>query len=301
MLNCTKQFYVKSYTFLKYELKGKTMRITHEQKESFKKYLIESEHSRSTVSKYMHDISCFEFFAGESNITKQLVLEYKNSLNVKYEISSANSMLAALNAFFRFLGWNDCIVRQFHIQKKAYCDESKELTRKEYERLLKTASKKGNTRLYLLLQTICGTGIRVSELSYFTVEAVRKGRIDIMCKGKARTIFIVVKLKEKLLHYAKQCNIKSGRIFITKSGKSMNRSNIWREMKKLCEEAGVLAKKVFPHNLRHLFARAFYEIEKDISKLADLLGHSSIETTRIYIISSGEEHRRKMENMRLII
>lgn len=277
------------------------MKITFEEKELFKKYLAENERSNATISKYMHDICCFEAFADGKEITKQLVLDYKNSLNNKYEISSANSMLAAINAFFRFLGWDYCVVKQFHMQKKAYCDESKELTRKEYERLLKTAFEKGNMRLYLLLQTICGTGIRVSELHYFTVEAIRKGKVVIICKGKTRTIFIVSKLKEKLLKYAKHCKIEDGVIFKTRSGKAMNRSNIWREMKKLCAEAGVQAKKVFPHNLRHLFARAFYEIEKDLSKLADLLGHSSIETTRIYIISTGAEHRKKMENMRLII
>ncbi len=276
-------------------------KINNEAKQLFKKHLTENEKSKATISKYMHDIERFDSFASGRNVDKNLVIDYKNKLSKNYEISSANSMLAALNAFFRFLSWNDLVIKRFHIQKKVYCDESKELSKEEYVRLLNAAKIKGNNRLFLVLETICGTGIRVSELSYFTVEAVHRGTAVITCKGKTRTIFIVPKLKEKLLRYAQKCGIASGSIFITKSGKPINRSNIWREMKKLCKLAGVFAKKVFPHNLRHLFARTFYKMEKDIAKLADVLGHSSIDTTRIYIISTGAEHRRQMENMRLII
>lgn len=210
-------------------------------------------------------------------------------------------MLAALNTFLRFAGWPDCTVKQFKIQKKAFCSEEKELSKAEYLSLVKTAENQNNKRLSLLIQTICGTGIRVSEVEYITIEAARRGEAIVSCKGKTRRVFIVSALRRKLIQYTKEHGIKSGMIFVTKNGKAMNRSNIWAEMKKLCEEAGVSSNKVFPHNLRHLFARTFYGIEKDVAKLADILGHSNINTTRIYIISTGAEHRRKMENMRLII
>ena len=164
-----------------------------------------------------------------------------------------------------------------------------------------TAKQKGNERLNLILQTICGTGIRVSELQYITVEAVKNREATVSLKGKTRSVFLVKELRKKLIRYAAKQNIQSGAVFITRTGKPMNRTNIWREMKGLCKQAGVNPKKVFPHNLRHLFARTFYGIEKDIAKLADILGHSSINTTRIYIISTGSEHRRRMEHMRLII
>ena len=187
------------------------------------------------------------------------------------------------------------------MQKKAFCSEDKELTRAEYVRLVNTAKEKGNERLNLRLQTICGTGIRVSELQFITVEAVRKCEAVVSCKNKTRTVFIVRELQKKLLNHIKSKGITTGCIFITKSGKPMSRCNIWSEMKALCEQAGVSPDKVFPQNLRHLFARTFYGIEKDIVKLADILGHSSINTTRIYIITTGAEHKRKMEIMRLII
>ena len=210
-------------------------------------------------------------------------------------------MLASLNSLFAFLGWNDCKVKVIKIQRQIYCPEEKELTKAEYVRLINAAKYKKNERLSLLIQTICGTGIRVSELEYITVETVRRGEATVSCKGKTRSVFIVKDLKKKLLRYAAEQEIKSGMIFVTKSGKPINRTNIWREMKALCKDANVNTQKVFPHNLRHLFARTFYGIEKDIAKLADILGHSSINTTRIYIISTGMEHRRRMENMHLII
>ena len=187
------------------------------------------------------------------------------------------------------------------MQKKAYCSENEELTKAEYLSLVRTADDKRNERLSLLIQTICGTGIRVSEVSFITVEAARQGEATVYCKGKRRTVFIVSALRKKLLRYAKEHDIRSGMIFVTKSGKAMNRSNIWREMKELCKQSGVSPNKVFPHNLRHLFARTFYGIEKDIAKLADILGHSNINTTRIYIISTGAEHKHRMESMRLIL
>ena len=210
-------------------------------------------------------------------------------------------MLASLNSLFAFLGWVDCKVKSIKLQRQIYCSEEKELTKAEYMRLVNTARQKGNERLNLLIQTICGTGIRVSELQFITAEAVKSGEATVSLKGKTRSVFIVRDLQTKLLRYAAEQKISSGSIFTTRNGKPMNRTNIWREMKSLCEQAGVNPKKVFPHNLRHLFARTFYGIEKDIAKLADILGHSSINTTRIYIITTGNEHRQRMENMQLII
>ena len=275
--------------------------ITNQTINSFKNHLIENEKATATIEKYMRDIQRVVEDATDKPLDKPLVLEYKTSLEQTYAIRSANSMLAALNSFFRFLGWHDLCVKQFKVQKEAYCSEEKELTKAEYTALVRTAEQKKNERLSLVVQTICGTGIRVSELQSITVEAVRKGEAIVSCKGKTRKIFIVSALRKKLLRYATEQNINSGIIFVTKSGKPLDRSNIWREMKSLCEQAGVSPGKVFPHNLRHLFPRTFYGIEKDIAKLADILGHSNINTTRIYIITTGAEHQRRMENMRLII
>lgn len=275
--------------------------ITNSMIEEFESYLRSDEKSENTIEKYLRDVRAFCVFADTKEIYKAVVMEFKTSLVENYEITSANSMIAAVNAFLRFMGWVDCCIKQFKVQKKAFCSEEKELTKAEYIRLVNTAKEKGNERLNLILQTICGTGIRVSELQFITEEAVRKGEAVVTCKNKTRTVFIVRELQKKLLSYIKTKGITTGCIFITKSGKPLSRCNIWREMKALCEQAGVSPDKVFPHNLRHLFARTFYGIEKDIAKLADILGHSNINTTRIYIITTGAEHKRKMENMRLII
>ncbi len=269
--------------------------------QEFEVYLREEERSASTVGKYLHDVRCFAAFVGDGEIDKQSVLEYKTLLGEGYAVSSANSMLAALNAFLRFCGWQDLCVKRFKMQRQTYCPEEKELTRSEYIRLLMAARRKGNERLYLILQTICGSGIRVSELQYITVEALKKGEAIVNCKGKNRRIFIVSDLKKKLLRYVKEQKISKGAVFVTRGGKSVSRNYIWKEMKTLCKDANVSPSKVFPHNLRHLFARTFYSIEKDIAKLADILGHASINTTRIYIVTTGAEHKRKMEHMRLIL
>ena len=269
--------------------------------EEFKKYLILQEKSQATVEKYIRDVVTFVKFIGDMNITKEIVIAYKEYLKGNYAVRSVNSMLASINSLFIFLGWHNLKVKSLKLQQQVFCLEEKELTKAEYTRLCKTAQRKHNERLNLILQTICGTGIRVSELQFITVEATRNGEAVVSLKGKTRSVFIVKELKKKLLSYAVKQNIKSGMIFITRKGKPISRTNIWREMKDLCEEANVNPQKVFPHNLRHLFARVFYSIEKDIAKLADILGHSSINTTRIYIISTGTEHRRRMENMRLII
>ena len=269
--------------------------------ENFRKNLELQEKSTSTIEKYIRDVKAFSVYAENVAITKEKVIAYKKYLGNNYAVRSVNSMLASINSLFSFLGWHDLRVKSLKLQQQVFCPEEKELTKAEYARLCKTAERKHNERLNLILQTICGTGIRVSELQFITVEAVKNGEAIVNCKAKTRAVFIVKELKQKLLRYAAEQNIKSGMIFVTRTGKPISRTNIWREMKDLCEEANVNPKKVFPHNLRHLFARVFYGIEKDIAKLADILGHSSINTTRIYIISTGTEHRKRMENMRLIL
>ena len=276
--------------------------LTEHQITEFAAFLKNEEKSENTMGKYIRDIRAFAAYVGDAEITKETVITYKNNLRSQnYAVRSINSMLASINSFFSFLGWEDLKVKSIKLQRQIYCPEEKELTKAEYMRLVNAARQKGNERLNLLIQTICGTGIRVSELQYITVEAVRCGEAVVSLKGKTRSVFLVRELQKKLLRYAAEQKITTGAIFITRSGKPMSRTNIWREMKCLCEQAGVNPQKVFPHNLRHLFARTFYGIEKDIAKLADILGHSSINTTRIYIISTGNEHRKHMEYMRLII
>ena len=276
--------------------------LTEKMVADFSAYLKSEEKSENTIEKYLRDVRAFAEYLGGAEVTKEAVIAYKSKLLAEsYAVRSINSMLASLNGLFSFLGWTDCRVKSIKLQRQIYCPEEKELTKAEYMRLVNTAKQKGNERLNLILQTICGTGIRVSELQYITVEAVKCGEAIVSLKGKTRTIFIVRELQKKLLRYAAEQGISSGTIFITRTGRPLSRTNIWREMKGLCEQAGVNPQKVFPHNLRHLFARVFYGIEKDIAKLADILGHSSINTTRIYIISTGDEHRRRMEYMRLIL
>ena len=275
--------------------------LTQEIISDYNENLILEERSSATVEKYIRDVKAFSAFMNGAEITKETVIAYKKHLQESYAVRSVNSMLASINSLFAFLGWHEFKVKSIKLQQQIYCPEEKELTKAEYARLCRTAERNHNERLNLILQTICGTGIRVSELQYITVEAVKLGEATVSCKAKTRSVFIVKELQKKLLRYAAEQNIKSGMIFITRTGKPISRTNIWREMKALCNEAGVNPQKVFPHNLRHLLARVFYGIEKDIAKLADILGHSSINTTRIYIISTGTEHRRRMENMRLII
>ena len=263
--------------------------------------LQEAEKSAATMEKYLHHVRQFVAHDAGRRIDKALVLEYKTRLGKLYAPSSANAALAAVNGFLRFWGFESCCVRPFKVQKKLYCPEEKELTREEYVRLVRAAKEKSSERLALLLEAICATGIRVSELQFITVEAVSQGEAIVTCKGKTRTVFLPAALQKKLRRYIQGQKIQSGSVFITRTGKPMNRSNIWREMKALCERANVAPSKVFPHSLRHLFARTFYSIDHDVAKLADILGHSNINTTRIYIITTGAEHRRKMETMRLVI
>lgn len=267
---------------------------------AFRDNLILEEKSIYTTEKYLRDVCAFFRFAGEKPVTKELVMDYKKALvGAGYAVCSVNSMLASVNSLLSFLGWDDCKVKNLRVQRQTYCAEEKELSKAEYLRLLKASGK--NTQLNLVLQTICGTGIRVSELRYFTVEAVQHGRITVSCKSKTRTILVPGKLKNLLLNYARQHRITAGPILLGRNGKPLDRSSIWRQMKQLCKSADVAPSKVFPHNLRKLFARTFYGIEKDIAKLADILGHSSINTTRIYIMTTGAEHRRKIERLGLVI
>ena len=272
--------------------------ITQPLLSAFHQHLRDSERASATIEKYLRDVTAFSLYIGDSAITKESLIDYKQHLQDSYAPASVNSMLSALNHFFIWCGW-ELHVKALKIQHKLFRDEEKELSKEEYLRLLDAAWNKSE-RLWLLIQTIGSTGIRVSELQYITVEAAKKGRTDIQCKGKTRTILLPLDLRKELIRYAKLHGIKNGPIFLTKTGRVMNRSNIWRALKSLCEAAGVLASKVFPHNLRHLFATTFYEAAKDIARLADVLGHSSINTTRIYIATSGQFHSQIIEGLGLI-
>ena len=267
----------------------------------FKKHLIEQERSQYTIDKYIHDTRIFLEFVNNRNINKELVIEFKSFLGERYATSSANSMLAAVNKFLQFIGFTNLRVKPFKIQRVLFVSEEKELCRDEYICLLEAAKRQKNERLMLIVETICATGIRVSELKFITVESVSAGRAEIKCKGKFRTVFLPPKLCKLLKKYIRKQKITAGAVFITRNGKQLDRSNIWRDMKKLCSLTSVSPQKVFPHNLRHLFARTYYSLEKDLSRLADILGHSNINTTRIYTIESGHIHARQIERLNLVI
>ena len=269
--------------------------------EEFRSYLIEGEKSPATVEKYLRDVQHFFCHMNGRPVTKQAVLEYKVYLGETYAVASANSMLASVNVLLRHLGWHDLCVKQLKHQRQAFAPEQKEITRAEYQRLVATAYVQGNNRLGLILQTICATGIRVSELPFITVEAAKRGEAVVHCKGKTRTVLLVKELRTKLLRYAKERGVRTGALFVTRSGRPISRTAVWREMKALCRGAKVAPSKVFPHNLRHLFARAFYDVKKDIAALADVLGHSSINTTRIYLTTTCTAHRKQLERMALLV
>lgn len=275
--------------------------LTMEQIITYRTWLAAEEKSAGTIEKYLRDIySFFRWLNGEA-VSKERALDWKAYLLERgYAPVTINSMLSAVNSLLHFLGWDDCRVKFLKIQRRLFREEQRVLTRAEYERLLETARSLGRERLALLMETICATGIRVSEVRYITVEAVQRGRAEITLKGKIRTILIPNKLCRKLLKYAKKQKTASGEIFLTKGGMSLSRKQLWAEMKSLCKRAGVEPSKVFPHNLRHLFATVFYRACKDIVKLADVLGHSSIETTRIYLVTSGLEHARQLERLGLV-
>lgn len=276
-------------------------RMTRKQIVQFRNKLIEGEKSTATVKKYLRDVELFFDFVNGRRVTKEIAIDYKTHLKERYKPTSVNSMLASINGFFREMNWRECMVKALKVQRQAFRSKERELTKEEYFRLLKAAKERKNTRLYLLMQTICATGIRISELQFITVEALQSGRALVSLKGKTRTVLIPTALCRALRRYAKENGIHSGSVFISRNGRPLDRSNVLHEMKDLCEAAGVNRRKVFPHNLRHLFACMFYQAEKDLSRLADLLGHSNINTTRIYVSVSGEEQARKIEQLGLIL
>lgn len=268
----------------------------------YRLYLLEMEKSTATIEKYLRDIRKFSSWLGsDREVTKERVIKYKHALTERYKTSSVNSMLVALNMYFRYLGWEECCVRGLKCQQQMFIGSRKELKQEEYLRLVETALQKGQEQIALVMETIASTGIRISELRYITVEAVQQGCANVNCKGKSRQVFIVKELRKKLSKYLKQKKIKSGPIFLSQKGNPLDRSNVWTKMKKIAEIAGVNTEKVFPHNLRHLFARAYYHKNKDIFYLADILGHASVNTTRIYTRTAGENHLRILEKLKLVI
>ena len=274
--------------------------ITDDLIEKFKDFLINEEKASATLEKYMRDVKAFSEWTSGSKLDKRKVLDYKEYLIGKFAPASVNSVLSSLNSFFEFNNWYEMKVKMLKIQKQIFAQKDKELSKAEYERLLDAAKAKSNQRLYLLMQTICSSGIRVSELQHVTFEAIKLGKATINCKGKVRIVILPKELCRMLTEYAKAKKITSGSVFITKTGKPLDRSTIWKMMKALCESAKVSKCKVFPHNLRHLFARTFYTLQKDIVRLADILGHSSVNTTRIYTMENGEIHRRQIQKLGLL-
>lgn len=276
-------------------------KITVTMLDDFREYLFSEEKSGATISKYLHDVKAFVKWLHSRDITKRLVLEYKAYLVSTFAPASVNSMLSSLNAFFCYNGENHFRVKLLKIQQHMFMSKEKELSKSEYQRLLDAAKRKENSRLYFVMQTICSTGIRVSELRYITVEAVQSGQAQINCKGKLRRVILPKKLCKMLSQYIKERKIQSGSVFVTRNGNPLDRSNICHDMKKLCESAHVSEQKVFPHNLRHLFARTYYSVQKDVVRLADILGHSNINTTRIYTMETGEVHRAQIQRLGLLI
>ena len=275
--------------------------LTNQQLRSFQQQLAMEERELGTIEKYMREVKKFALWQGRRKVTKETVSEWKEQLRQSgYKPETVNGKLSAVNKFLSCMGWGECCVKYLKIQRRLFRSTGRELTKDEYTRLVETAQSLGKTRLALLIETICATGIRVSEVKYITAEALRAGRADISLKGKIRTVLLPGKLCRKLQKYAKKQKITSGEVFLTRSGKGVSRRQIWAEMKGLCKDAGVAPTKVFPHNLRHLFARTFYRVSRDVAKLADVLGHSSIETTRIYLISTGAEHVRQLDRLGLI-
>ena len=275
--------------------------MTAESLSAFEQYLKTEERSDATIEKYLRDARQFAAWLRGRAVTKEVAASWKEHLvEQSYDAGTVNGKLAALNAFFRFADWEDCRVKSLKRQRRVFREQKRELTQDEYARLLRAAETMGRERLKLLMETICGTGIRVSEVRYITVETAKAGKAEVSLKGKVRTILLPTKLCRKLLKYAKRKKIASGEIFLTKSGKVMSRKQIWAEMKSICKKAGVETSKVYPHNLRHLFARCFYRACRDIAKLADVLGHSSVETTRIYLISTGAEHAKTLDQLHLV-
>lgn len=276
-------------------------KFTEKYVEAFQTNLVNEEKSAATIEKYIRDIRSFIAWLSDRVVSKKEVLEYKEYLKENYSIASVNSIISSLNSFFEFGNLYSLRIKTIKVQKQIFINNEKELSKTEYEKLLMAAKNKKNKRLYLLMQTICSTGIRVSELKFITVEAVKKEKAQINCKGKIRQIFLPKDLCKLLLAYIKKNNRNSGSVFVTRTGRPLNRSNIWNDMKKLCDSAGVDRSKVFPHNLRHLFARTYYALQKDIVRLSDILGHSNVNTTRIYTMETGEIHRMQIQKLGLLL
>ena len=279
----------------------KTPALTPALIQTYITHLREQERSAATIQKYTHDLNALLAHLAGGPLTKTALIAWKQQLAAVHAPATVNSMLAAANGFLRFMGWGELTVKPLNIQKALFIDESKELTRSEYVRLVQAAERRENQRLSLVVQTICATGIRVSELKFITAEAVYCGRAEVNNKGKRRVVFLPEKLRRLLRKYLQTQKKTAGAVFTTRTGKPLDRSNIWRDMKALCDSAGVEPSKVFPHNLRHLFARTYYTLERDLSRLADILGHSNVSTTRIYTAESGAVHARQIERMGLII
>lgn len=277
------------------------MKLSNAELQEFIHELYCDEKSQQTIEKYQLACRRFLTFADGRDIDKELVLAYKETLVAQYAPATVNAALSGINAFLRYAELEKCCVRQLRIQRQIYYAPEKELHYEEYCRLVYAAQDQGDEQLSLLLQTICSTGIRVSELPYITVAAARYGRATVTNKGKTRVVLLPRLLQTKLLRFAAEQGIRSGSVFITSEGTALDRSTVWRRMKELCPYAGVAPEKVFPHNLRHLFACAFYEQDKDPIKLADLLGHASLNTTRIYTAASGFEHERQLNRMKLVL
>lgn len=269
--------------------------------DEFRLRLEEEEKSSATIDKYIRDVRTFFAYAGVTeSINKTTMIAYKEYLITKYAATSVNSMLTSVNIFLKEMNWHDCVVKILKIQKEAFRAKERDLTKEEYYQLVRTAERKGNIRLSLIMQTIGSTGIRISELKYITVAAINMGYASVCSKGKRRTVLLPEALCQKLKHYVREKKIQRGSVFVTRTGKNVDRSNVCHEMKALGREAGVMKKKIFPHNLRHLFALTYYRAKKDISHLADLLGHSNINTTRIYTLVSGEEQAKQIEFLGLV-
>ena len=279
----------------------KKMQLTQREFDQFEDYLRHDEREESTIEAYLRSLTRFAEWADGRAVTKELAMEWKAALaEAGYRPISVNAMLAAVNKFFTCMGREDCKVKYLKLQRQMFRKSEKDLSKEEYQRLVQAAHEKGDLRMELILETICATGIRVGELKYITVEAVRAGVAEIALKGKIRTILLPHRLCRKLQKYAKQQKIASGKIFLTQDGLPVSRQSIWTRMKALCEAAGVVRSKVFPHNLRSLFARSFYGSCHDVVRLADVLGHSSIETTRIYLMSTGKEYLRQLDKLGLV-
>ncbi len=276
--------------------------MSEELLENYKRYLEDEEKSPATIDKYIRDNRKIMKYAEGTLLTKPLLLAFKEKLYKTdgYKVNSANSILESVNRFFEFMEWYELRVKTYRTQQETFCPEERHLTKKEYKKLLAEARKQGKQRLYLIMETLASTGMRVSELQFATVEAARAGILEVDNKGKIRKVLLTKQMRSQLLSYAKDQGIEEGYLFRTRSGRPVDRSNVWKEMKSLCEGAGVDPRKVFPHNLRKLFAASLYKMEKDIAKLADLLGHSSIETTRRYIRETSREHRRTLERLNLV-